>query len=186
MSQFWASRGVSGRAVQAAPPCCRRATAGKGSGLRGMGRRPATSALGFHRTHALFQVFSKSLACGRGWRELFEDPTMTRASNLLYGIRVPRGDGSGWGEAGSSPRSSRLTPRPSCTWSPGLRSRVWVRPSGTQRKRQGGYHSPHWPHWPAGGCSGPFPPCPLAARPGAGLLPDYLSRNFYCKPAEAR
>lgn len=83
VSQFWASRGGAWDALSSLLlPAATGPLLGKAP-ASGVGGRSATSALGFRRTCALFHVFSKRLACGRGWRELFEDPRMTRASNLL-------------------------------------------------------------------------------------------------------
>lgn len=109
----WAQLPCSGRAVHTAsslpsPGHCWERLPWQ----RRWGKFCRLSGLGFGRACALFLLSSKQLACDRWWRELFEDPTVTPALDLLRGIRVPRGDWSGWGEAGSFPRSSRFRDLP--------------------------------------------------------------------------
>lgn len=157
-------------------PCRQRVPAGKGSGGRGFGEKFCRlSGLGFGRPYALFRLFSRQLVCDRWWRELFEDPTMTPQSNLVTGSRVPPGDWSGWGrqDPPQGAPDSRDFPAPGAQASdPGSGSG----PGDQEEKAR------RLSLTPPASAAGHLPPCPLVAHPRAGLLPDYLSRNFYCNP----
>lgn len=178
MPWLWASQGCVGR-PHCITPAVTGSLLGKALMAEALGRSSAAClAWGLADLMLYFDYFQNSWRVTGGGGSCLKTPHNDTTVEPPHREQSPSRGLVCLGEAGSSPGSSRL--RLSCTWSPVLRSWVWVRSWGPRGKDKEAipHHPPPHPASPAGH----LPPCPLAAHPRAGLLPDYLSRNFYCSP----
>lgn len=144
--------------------------------------------LGVWQSCVFVLLFSKQLARDSRWRRLFEDPHSERLElNLFRHVRAPQGPlrGPTLEAVLAGVRQPPSEGAPDSETLPGLDARprilAWVWPYRTERRGQGSASLNPLASLAGQVRARDLVPLP-SAHPGACLLPDYLSRNFYCSP----